>query len=114
MIFVVNMDLKMGVGKVAAQVGHATLGTYEKALEYPDGEEAVLLWEHYGARKIVVKGKDTEQLVELQKKARSIGLWTCLIQDAGHTQVKPGSRTVLGVFGEVSEVDQVTSGLKLL
>lgn len=31
MIFVANMGLKMGVGKLAAQVGHATLGVYRIA-----------------------------------------------------------------------------------
>lgn len=31
MIFVANMGLKMGVGKLAAQVGHATLGVYRVA-----------------------------------------------------------------------------------
>lgn len=27
-VFLVRMDLKMGVGKIAAQVGHAVLGAY--------------------------------------------------------------------------------------
>lgn len=31
MIFVANMSLKMGTGKLAAQVGHATLGVYRVA-----------------------------------------------------------------------------------
>lgn len=33
MVFVANMGLKMGVGKLAAQVGHATLGVYCKAMK---------------------------------------------------------------------------------
>jgi len=114
MIFVVNMKLKMGTGKVAAQVGHATLRCYQKAEMTPEGQEAVDSWDYNGARKIVVKGNDTEHLISLKKEARAKGLFACLIQDAGHTQVEPGSRTVLGIFGEVSEVDSVTKGLKLL
>ena len=31
------------------------------------------------------------------KKLDSKGVNTCLIQDAGHTQIKAGSRTVLGI-----------------
>lgn len=31
MVFVVNMSLKMGAGKLAAQVGHATLAVYRLA-----------------------------------------------------------------------------------
>ena len=34
---------------------------------------------------------------ELAQKARSFGLETCLIRDAGRTQIAPGSKTVLGV-----------------
>ena len=30
MIFLVRMDLKMGLGKIAAQVGHATLKAYKQ------------------------------------------------------------------------------------
>uniref|UniRef100_A0A1I8AU36 peptidyl-tRNA hydrolase n=1 Tax=Steinernema glaseri TaxID=37863 RepID=A0A1I8AU36_9BILA len=114
MIFVVNMKLKMGVGKVAAQVGHATLGCYQAAERTAEGAQALDSWDYNGARKIVVKGNDTEHLIALQKAARDIGLFTCLIRDAGHTQVEPGSRTVLAIFGEVSEVDSVTKDLKLL
>lgn len=30
MVFLVRMDLKMGLGKIAAQVGHATLRAYKQ------------------------------------------------------------------------------------
>ena len=30
MIFLVRMDLKMGLGKIAAQVGHATIKAYKQ------------------------------------------------------------------------------------
>lgn len=36
MVFVVNMSLKMGAGKLAAQVGHATLGVYRLAQRSED------------------------------------------------------------------------------
>lgn len=35
--------------------------------------------------------------VDLTRKGRSLGLETCLIRDAGRTQIAPGSKTVLGV-----------------
>ena len=34
---------------------------------------------------------------ELAHKARGFGIETCLISDAGRTQIAPGSRTVLGL-----------------
>lgn len=33
MVLLVRTDLKMGAGKVAAQVGHATLGAYKRAVK---------------------------------------------------------------------------------
>jgi len=35
--------------------------------------------------------------VDLTRKGRSLGLETCLVKDAGKTQIAPGSKTVLGV-----------------
>jgi len=37
-----------------------------------------------------------------------------MVQDAGRTQVDPGSYTVLGIFGPMKTIDRVTRDLKLL
>lgn len=50
-----------------------------------------------------------------QIKALDTGINTYIVEDAGHTQVKAGSLTVLAigpVFAE--EIDEVTRHLKLL
>ena len=49
MVFVVNDSLKMGVGKIAAQVGHAAVGLYRQLLE-TKGQYAHLLeqWQENG------------------------------------------------------------------
>ena len=39
MMFLVRMDLKMGLGKIAAQVGHATLRAYKQMEEKADKSE---------------------------------------------------------------------------
>ena len=52
--------------------------------------------------------------LSLEQKAQSLNLPTFIVQDAGRTQVTSGSRTVLGIFGEKTLVDQVTGQLKLL
>ncbi|KAI1716023.1 peptidyl-tRNA hydrolase PTH2 domain-containing protein [Ditylenchus destructor] len=114
MIFVANMSLKMGVGKLAAQVGHATLGVYRVAQKSSDGAEALTSWRNHGEVKIVVKGQSTEQLLDLFKQSKDLGLYAYLVQDAGYTQIPPGSRTVLGIFGEQQTVDKITGSLKLL
>ena len=39
MVFLVRMDLKMGLGKIAAQVGHATLKAYKQMEARADHSE---------------------------------------------------------------------------
>ncbi|XP_063613608.1 probable peptidyl-tRNA hydrolase 2 [Penaeus indicus] len=115
MVFVVNMELGMGVGKVAAQVGHAALGLYRLLKEDKEKYEASTEeWEEFGERKITVKGKNSQELIELQKKAESLHLPTYLVQDAGMTQIPAGSTTVLAIFGDEEAVNEVTGKLKLL
>lgn len=59
--------------------------------------------------------KSLDELEELLAKARSLGVTAETIQDAGRTQIEPGSLTVLGVGpAPKSIVDRVTGGLKLL
>ncbi|EFP10987.1 hypothetical protein CRE_31042 [Caenorhabditis remanei] len=114
MVLVANMSLKMGTGKLAAQVGHATLGVYRQAMNSEAGQNAIAAWSRHGQVKIVVKGQSTEQLMDLCKAAKDAGCFYYLVQDAGFTQIPAGSRTVLGIFGTVEQVDSVTGGLKLL
>lgn len=72
-------------------------------------------WEKYGQAKIAVQIKSQEEMLELSRKARGMGLTAEVIQDAGRTQIEAGSMTVLGVGpAPRSVVDQVTGGLKLL
>lgn len=49
MVLVVNMALEMGVGKVAAQVGHGAVGLYRQLMEKQEqyGEQ-LLYWDDYG------------------------------------------------------------------
>uniref|UniRef100_A0A672IR19 peptidyl-tRNA hydrolase n=1 Tax=Salarias fasciatus TaxID=181472 RepID=A0A672IR19_SALFA len=114
MVFVVNMDLAMGVGKVAAQVGHAAVGLYQTLQEKNSWREMSWKWDHSGAKKVVVQGTNVAHLLELQALAMSLSLPTYLVQDAGLTQVESGSRTVLAIMGEEEMVNNVTGSLKLL
>ncbi|KAM9760028.1 putative peptidyl-tRNA hydrolase 2 [Menidia menidia] len=114
MVFVVNMDLSMGCGKVAAQVGHAAVGLYQALQERNSWREMAWKWDHSGAKKVVVQGTNMAHLLELQALAMSLNLPTYLVQDAGLTQVESGSRTVLAVMGEEETVNKVTGSLNLL
>lgn len=49
MVFVVNGELQMGVGKVAAQVAHACLGLFRKLIdEQIKYAEMLISWEQFG------------------------------------------------------------------
>ncbi|KAM4700340.1 peptidyl-tRNA hydrolase 2, mitochondrial isoform 2-T2 [Discoglossus pictus] len=112
MILVVRNDLKMGKGKVAAQCSHAAVSAYKQLLKR--NPELLKQWEYCGQPKVVLKAPDEESLVELLNHAKQLGLTISLIQDAGRTQIAPGSRTVLGVGpGPADLVDKVTGHLKL-
>lgn len=54
-------------------------------------------------------------MMALMAEARALGITAQVIQDAGRTQIDPGSLTVLGVGpAPRSLVDRVTGHLKLL
>ncbi|XP_075709151.1 peptidyl-tRNA hydrolase 2, mitochondrial [Rhinoderma darwinii] len=112
MVLVVRNDLKMGKGKVAAQCSHAAVSAYKQLQKR--NPELLKQWEYCGQPKVVVKAPDEGALVELLSQAKLLGLTISLIQDAGRTQIAPGSRTVLGVGpGPGNLIDKVTGHLKL-
>lgn len=113
MVLVVRNDLKMGKGKIAAQCGHASVGAFEVGMK--KCPQLVHRWNCSGSAKIAVKVESEQELNEIHRKAKSIGLNCCVIRDAGRTQLEPNTKTVLAVGpGLVNDIDQVTGHLKLL
>lgn len=112
LVLVVRSDVKMEKGKVAAQCSHAAVTAFKQALRRQPN--ALRRWEDQGQRKVVLRVPSEDEMLELAGKARSAGLVTALIRDAGRTQIAPGTRTVLGIGpGPEKLVDSVTSHLKL-
>ncbi|XP_062870427.1 peptidyl-tRNA hydrolase 2, mitochondrial [Trichomycterus rosablanca] len=112
MVLVVRSDLKMGKGKVAAQCSHAAVSVYKQVQRR--NPELLKQWEYCGQPKVVVRAPDEDELFQLLSQAKEVGLTVSLIQDAGRTQIAPGSRTVLGIGpGPADIVDKVTGHLKL-
>lgn len=113
MIFIVRMDLKMGKGKIAAQCGHATLGSYLLCKE--KSPLAIKAWENLGQAKVALKVNSESELVALEHACIRAGIPCYLVIDAGHTQVEPNSKTVMGIGPvAVSKIDKITGSLKLL
>ena len=110
---VVRTDLKMGKGKVAAQVAHASLSAAEEAMERRPRWYSE--WKGGGQAKVVLKVGTEEDLRDLFRKAKSSGLPAALIEDRGLTQVEPGSITCVGLGpGPEADIDTLTGKLKLL
>ncbi|KAI4459493.1 peptidyl-trna hydrolase 2 [Holotrichia oblita] len=114
MVFIINSALNMGIGKIAAQVAHASLGLYRNLIHDRNMTEELGAWEEYGEKKIVLKGTNDVHLQELQKLATEKNIHSYLVRDAGRTQIPEGSITVLGLFGEENLVNTVSGKLGLL
>ncbi len=113
LVCVVNQSLKMGKGKVAAQVGHAAVGAFlDAGSSHPGHVEA---WLASGQKKICVKAPDESLFEELVQSAQRLGVPVHLVKDAGHTQIPAGSQTVLALGPYNDDVlDTITGDLKLL
>jgi PTH2 family peptidyl-tRNA hydrolase len=113
LVVVTRQDLKLSTGKLAVQVAHAAVTCALQAKKYsPDDFKE---WFEEGQRKVVVKVPDLRALHELKVEAEAFGLVTSLVQDAGLTEVEPGTVTVLGIGpAREKEVDRITGALSLL
>lgn len=113
MVLVTRDDLKLSKGKLAAQCSHAAVDCAIKSKK--NATRLYERWNQSGARKIVVRADDADHLKELNKLARKANLISSLIKDAGHTEIPPGTITVLGIGPATrAAVDAITGDLKLL
>ena len=113
LVVLVRNDVKMGKGKIAAQVAHAAVDCALQA-EKKD-RKAFDAWYNSGQAKVVLKVDSLEELKRYMAEARSVGLRTSMITDAGRTQIEPGTITCMGIGpAPVSELDKVTGELKML
>ena len=109
-VMVIRADLKLSRGKIAAQCAHGAVEAYRKA-----DKRVALLWQKEGSKKVVLKAKDLKELLLLKEKCDSLKLPNALISDAGLTETKPGTITVLGIGPQKDEeINKVTGSLPLL
>jgi PTH2 family peptidyl-tRNA hydrolase len=114
-VIVVRTDIKMGKGKLAAQVAHAAVEAVFRCMENNVCREWLEIWRRSGQKKIVVKVDSLAELIELKKKAEELSIPYALIADAGLTQLSPGTVTSLGLGPAPSQLlDSITGLLKLL
>lgn len=113
MVLVLRHELGLSAGKSAVQIAHAAvmLALDEKVRR----RREFRLWLEQGQKKVALRVETLAELEALQRKAEGRGLPTVLVQDAGLTEVPPGTKTVLGIGpGMGAEIDRVTGSLPLL
>ncbi|KAH6561206.1 peptidyl-tRNA hydrolase [Batrachochytrium salamandrivorans] len=111
MVLLVRTDLEMTKGKAAAQCCHAALAVYQNAQEKSTKtREWIKAWRKYGQAKITLKCPDEATMLAIQAEARILGLPAKSICDAGKTQIKAGSRTVLAIGPAPADLIDKVSG----
>tara|TARA_Y100000310_G_C20509722_1_gene728214 strand:+ start:371 stop:709 length:339 start_codon:yes stop_codon:yes gene_type:complete len=109
-VILVRQDLKMEKGKLAAQVGHACVDATLNS-----SKNKVHEWKQEGMKKIVLKVKDLKELKKYLIDAKSSGLTTALIKDAGKTFFTKPTITCLGIGpDDEDKIDSLTGNLKML
>ena len=107
---IVRSDIKMSCGKSCAQAAHAAILAYERA-----DTAARKAWTGEGQKKVVLKVKGERALFELKVIAENAGVPAALVQDAGLTEIPPGTITALGLGPAKNEtLDKITGDLPLL
>jgi len=113
MVIVTRKDLVMSPGKLSAQVAHAAVACVLSTKK--NNPKWFTKWQNEGAKKAVVKVDCLNDFFPLKEKAEKLGISTKIIEDAGHTEIPSGTKTVIGIGPAPSNlIDQVTGNLQLL
>src|SRR5271157_1993668 len=94
-VIIVRADLEMGKGKTAAQVAHAALSSYLTAST--SHKDVARAWLEGGQKKIVLKVDGEPALLKFYEAFKFKKIPCALVNDAGLTQLPPGTITALGI-----------------
>ncbi len=123
-VIIIRKDLKMPVGKLAAQVSHASTGAFLKHFTNTNGvlkpndkdsyRVNVEPWLTGEFTKICLKVDSLEELLEIHAKCIEAKIPVALIKDAAHTVFDQPTLTCLGVGPFRTDIiDNITNKLKL-
>jgi PTH2 family peptidyl-tRNA hydrolase len=107
---VLRADLKLSKGKAAVQAAHASILSYERASLHDRKS-----WKEQGQKKVALKVPSLPALYRVRDDAERVGLPCAIVEDAGLTEIPPGTVTALGIGpARADELDKVTQRLELL
>jgi peptidyl-tRNA hydrolase, PTH2 family len=113
MVVVVRKELRLTAGKAAVQVAHAAV-LLTRAAERRD-PHSLEAWLEEGQMKIALAAPTLADLEALERAARARKIPTVWVEDAGFTEVPPGTKTCLGLGPALAtDLDAVTGQLGLL
>jgi len=113
MVLVVRGELRLTAGKTAAQAAHAAVMLTLAAQKRAPG--VLASWLGAGQKKIVLTAPTLADLEQIASQARARGIPVAWVEDAGLTEVAPGTRTCIGLGpGPAAQLDSVTGSLALL
>lgn len=104
--FIINKDLKMGVGKISVQIAHGEVMYMEMVNSIFSPEIKSVIRSNWRVKtkedpigmqkKVVLKSTESE-IRDMYSRLKSLNIWCYLIHDKGLTQVAPNSLTCLVV-----------------
>jgi len=113
MVLVIRGELRLTAGKAAVQAAHAAVMLTRRAESKDAG--ALDAWLADGQMKIALEVPTLSDLEALERRARADGIPAVWVEDAGHTEVAPGTRTCLGLGpARAAALDRITGDLPLL
>lgn len=102
-VILINKELGMSPGKIAAQACHAVLSLFHEGA--PTYDACIVLY-----------APNAKFLIDAYRQVSHCRTAYAgdVIADAGRTEIEPGSRTALALFGPKEEIDPITGSLELV
>ncbi len=113
MVLILRGEIRLTAGKAAVQAAHAAVLLVQKA--EARRLAALAPWLAEGQKKVALTVETLDEMSAVERRARAAGIPTVWVEDAGFTEVAPGTRTCLGLGPATgAELDPITGELALL